>query len=106
MSGQGGASQGGASQGGANQGGGNQGAGNGERTEINVGQLEVAALVRGRPHRTFRRITGARLEDLLGQAPSAAGDAPEDPGSAGSGGADGQADGSAGGDGDKPGSGK
>ncbi len=32
--------------------------GNGERSEINASQLEVAALVRGRPHRTFRRITG------------------------------------------------
>jgi proteasome alpha subunit len=42
--------------------------GNGERTEINASQLEVAVLARGRAHRTFRRIRGARLEELLGQA--------------------------------------
>ena len=47
--------------------------GNGERSEINASQLEVAALVRGRAHRTFRRITGARLEELLARA-TAAGD--------------------------------
>src|SRR5262252_6443342 len=41
------------------------GQGNGERSEINASQLEVAVLVRGRTHRTFRRITGARLEELL-----------------------------------------
>jgi proteasome alpha subunit len=44
------------------------GQGNGERSEINGSQLEVAALVRGRAHRTFRRITGARLEELLARA--------------------------------------
>jgi proteasome alpha subunit len=44
------------------------GQGNGERSEINGSQLEVAALVRGRAHRTFRRITGARLEELLAAA--------------------------------------
>ena len=52
------------------------GPGNGERTEINASQLEVAALVRGRPHRTFRRITGARLEELLANAGSKDGEAP------------------------------
>ncbi len=41
------------------------GQGNGERSEINGSQLEVAALVRDRAHRTFRRITGTRLEELL-----------------------------------------
>jgi proteasome alpha subunit len=46
--------------------GGNQG--NGDRSEINASQLEVAALVRGRVHRTFRRITGTRLEEMLSQA--------------------------------------
>jgi proteasome alpha subunit len=51
------------------------GQGNGERSEINGSQLEVAVLMRGRAHRTFRRITGARLEDLLGRAtPGAAKD--------------------------------
>src|SRR5215475_14627068 len=38
---------------------------NGERIEINAGQLEVAVLDRAREHRTFRRLTGARLEALL-----------------------------------------
>ncbi len=33
--------------------------------EIGVGQLEVAVLDRVRPHRTFRRITGAALRALL-----------------------------------------
>jgi proteasome alpha subunit len=46
------------------------GQGNGERTEINGSQLEVAVLARGRAHRTFRRIRGAQLEQLLGQAQS------------------------------------
>jgi proteasome alpha subunit len=41
------------------------GQGNGERPEITAGQLEVAVLDRERPHRTFRRLTGARLETLL-----------------------------------------
>jgi proteasome alpha subunit len=45
--------------------------GEGDRSEIKASQLEVAALVRGRAHRTFRRITGARLEELL--APPARG---------------------------------
>ena len=44
------------------------GQGNGERAEINASQLEVAVLARGRAHRTFRRIRGARLEELLSQA--------------------------------------
>jgi proteasome alpha subunit len=38
---------------------------NGERNEINASQLEVAVLDRSREHRTFRRLTGARLESLL-----------------------------------------
>ena len=48
--------------------------GNGERGEINASQLEVAVLARGRVHRTFRRIRGARLEELLGEARSGAAD--------------------------------
>jgi proteasome alpha subunit len=44
------------------------GQGNGDRSEINASQLEVAMLVRGRTHRTFRRITGARLEEMLAKA--------------------------------------
>jgi len=42
--------------------------GNGERTEISGTQLEVAVLARERVHRTFRRLTGSRLEDLLAEA--------------------------------------
>jgi proteasome alpha subunit len=38
---------------------------NGDRIEITAGQLEVAVLDRSRDHRTFRRLTGARLENLL-----------------------------------------
>jgi proteasome alpha subunit len=46
------------------------GQGNGDRGEIKASQLEVAVLVRGRAHRTFRRIRGARLDDLLARARS------------------------------------
>ena len=52
------------------------GQGNGERSEINGSQLEVAVLMRGRVHRTFRRITGARLEELLGRVAPKTGKAP------------------------------
>ena len=41
---------------------------NGERPEVNAGQLEVAVLDRGRAHRKFRRLAGARLEALLAEA--------------------------------------
>jgi proteasome alpha subunit len=87
----------------SSQGGGASQGGNGERTEINASQLEVAALVRGRAHRTFRRITGARLEELLGQASSAP---PGDGGKSGgaANGASGAGNG-ADGDGDQSGSG-
>jgi len=44
------------------------GQGNGERPEITAAQLEVALLDRAREHRTFRRLTGARLETLLAEA--------------------------------------
>jgi proteasome alpha subunit len=44
------------------------GQGNGERQEITPAQLEVALLDRARDHRTFRRLTGARLETLLAEA--------------------------------------
>ena len=40
--------------------------GNGEGG-INATQLEVAVLARGRAHRSFRRIRGARLEELLSE---------------------------------------
>ena len=42
--------------------------GNGDRSEIAATQLEVALLDRGRPHRLFRRLTGARLEALMNGA--------------------------------------
>jgi proteasome alpha subunit len=41
--------------------------GNGERSEISPTQLEVAVLARDRAHRTFRRLAGARLVDLLAE---------------------------------------
>jgi len=40
----------------------------GDRSEITATQLEVAMLDRGRPHRLFRRLTGARLEALMSGA--------------------------------------
>ena len=43
--------------------------GNGEAV-INAAQLEVAVLARGRAHRSFRRIRGARQEELLSHAKS------------------------------------
>lgn len=43
---------------------------NGERAEITANQLEVAVLARGRTHRAFRRITGARLDEILTEATS------------------------------------
>jgi len=44
------------------------GQGNGDRQDIIATQLEVALLDRGRAHRTFRRLTGPRLETLLAEA--------------------------------------
>jgi proteasome alpha subunit len=44
---------------------------NGDRVEIIASQLEVAVLDRTRDHRTFRRLTGGRLESLLAQAAQA-----------------------------------
>jgi proteasome alpha subunit len=41
---------------------------NGDRMEVTAAQLEVAVLDRSRDHRTFRRVTGARLESLLAEA--------------------------------------
>jgi proteasome alpha subunit len=43
------------------------GQGDGERAKVVTSQLEVAALVRERAHRTFRRITSARLNELLAE---------------------------------------
>jgi proteasome alpha subunit len=41
---------------------------NGDQMDMGATQLEVAVLERSRDHRTFRRLTGARLDDLLAQA--------------------------------------
>jgi proteasome alpha subunit len=47
-------------------------AGNGgERPDTGTSQLEVAVLDRTRPHRTFRRLQGARLEQLLAESRAA-----------------------------------
>jgi proteasome alpha subunit len=62
------------------------GQGDGNAEPVTANQLEVALLERNRPHRAFRRLTGARLDALLGEArpgsasPSAAanGTAPAD----------------------------
>jgi proteasome alpha subunit len=42
--------------------------GDGEKTELGEAHLEVALLDRSRPHRTFRRLSGSRLEEILAQA--------------------------------------
>jgi proteasome alpha subunit len=39
--------------------------GNGQQAELTASQLEVAILDRARAHRTFRRLLGPRLEELL-----------------------------------------
>ncbi len=44
-----------------------QGQGNGDGTELSASQLEVGILDRDRVHRTFRRLTGPRLEVLLAE---------------------------------------
>ena len=65
--------------------------GNGDQPPLNAAQLEVAILVRARVHRTFRRLRGARLEQLLAESRVPTGDAgsgtasSESPGSGGSG---------------------
>jgi proteasome alpha subunit len=45
-----------------------QGEPNGTEASLDDHQLEVALLERARPHRAFRRVTGARLEALLAEA--------------------------------------
>src|ERR1700761_1828420 len=56
----------------------------GDRPDMAPSQLEVAILDRTRSHRTFRRLAGARLEELLSEGRSAATPAAEDPLAAGS----------------------
>jgi proteasome alpha subunit len=53
--------------------------GNGERNEIAATQLEVAILDRTRDHRTFRRIRGARLEELINESRAKTAQAAEAP---------------------------
>ena len=50
-------------------------AGNGTPTELTASQLEIAILDRARAHRTFRRLQGPRLEELIAASRSAS--APE-----------------------------
>jgi proteasome alpha subunit len=50
--------------------------GNSERPEVSAAELEVAVLDRTRPHRSFRRLTGTRLDSLLAEAK--AGQQPDD----------------------------
>ena len=47
--------------------------GNGERPDMAASQLEVAVLDRSRTHRRFRRLQGARLEQLLSESRPEAG---------------------------------
>jgi proteasome alpha subunit len=47
------------------------GQGNGDGSELSASQLEVGILARDRAHRTFRRLTGPRLEVLLSEAAAA-----------------------------------
>jgi proteasome alpha subunit len=57
------------------------GNGNGNSAELTADDLEVAILDRGRAHRTFRRLQGSRLEELLADSraavASASGDSDE-----------------------------
>jgi proteasome alpha subunit len=61
------------------------GQGNGDASEVNASQLEVAVLMRGREHRAFRRLTGARLEQLLPSGTKPASPPPDKPAGAGPG---------------------
>jgi proteasome alpha subunit len=47
-------------------------AANGTPAELSASQLEVAILDRARAHRTFRRLQGPRLEELIAESRSAA----------------------------------
>lgn len=57
--------------------------------ELNVGQLEVAVLERSRPHRTFRRVSGAALRSMLPAEHAGSGESSEAGGSGSSGGGNG-----------------
>jgi proteasome alpha subunit len=63
--------------------------GNGQQAELTASQLEVAILDRARAHRTFRRLLGPRLEELLAESRAAtSGPADAGSGDSGSSGAD------------------
>jgi proteasome alpha subunit len=49
---------------------GSSSAGNGAQADLSAAQLEVAILDRARAHRTFRRLHGPRLEELLAESRS------------------------------------
>jgi proteasome alpha subunit len=56
--------------------------GNGDQQPaLNAAQLEVAILDRARAHRTFRRLRGARLEELLAESRATTSGSPSDSGS-------------------------
>jgi proteasome alpha subunit len=59
-------------------------AGNGAQPELTAANLEVAILDRARPHRTFRRLQGPRLEELIteSRAPAATETAAAEPSAA------------------------
>jgi len=50
---------------------GQQGQGNGGQTELTASNLEVAILDRARAHRTFRRLHGPRLAELIAESRAA-----------------------------------
>ncbi len=52
---------------------------NGDQAGLTAAQLEVAILDRARAHRTFRRLRGARLEELIAESRSAAASAEATP---------------------------
>jgi proteasome alpha subunit len=58
----------------------NSGNGNGGSAELTANDLEVAILDRGRAHRTFRRLQGTRLEELLEESRAATASSSEESG--------------------------
>ena len=71
-------------------------AGNGQPAELTADQLEVAILDRARAHRTFRRLRGPRLEELLAESRAAAASSDSDSSDSGAGSASGPGSGDAG----------
>ena len=58
---------------------------NGQPAELTAAELEVAVLDRARAHRTFRRLRGARLEELLAESREASSSSGSESGSGSSG---------------------